>query len=155
MNDDVRLRAVVEADLDVFFEHEHDAEAAARVRWTPRDRERFMTHWHTRILGDASVLVRAVTVDGALAGNVVSWWDEDGRRFLGYWFGREYWGRGIGTRALALFLDEERARPLHADPFAGNTASVRLLRRLGFEHRDTIRDGDEEQLLLILPAADA
>ncbi len=155
MSDDVRLRAVVEADLDVFFEQEHDAEAARRARWVPRERERFMTHWRTRVLGDATVLVRAVTVDGELAGNVVSWWHEDGRRFIGYWFGRAHWGRGVGTRALTLFLSEEQTRPLHADPYVGNTASVRLLQKLGFQHRETLSHDGHEHLMLILPAEDA
>src|SRR4051812_23432521 len=39
-----------------------------------------------------------VTVDGRPAGNIVAWW-QDGQRYVGYWFGREFWGRGVGTRA--------------------------------------------------------
>ena len=86
------------------------------------------------------------------AGNVVSWWVED-RRFIGYWFGRRYWGRGIGTRAVTLFLRKEPIRPLYADPYAGNTGSVRLLERCGFERAGTVRYGDDEHLLLVLQAS--
>ncbi len=145
----VRLRAVEEADLDVFFEQEHDTEALRRSRFTPRPRERFMTHWTTSILGDDTCLARTITADGAPAGNVVSWWEGD-RRFVGYWLGRAYWGRGIGTEALALFLREERTRPLYADPFAENTASVRILERQGFQREGTVRHGDDEHTLLVL-----
>lgn len=130
----VRLRPVERDDLELFHVFEQDEEAVRRSRFPAREREAFMRHWTTRILGDPSGLVRTVTVDGAVAGNVLAWWAEDGRRFLGYWLGRAYWGKGVGTRALALFLAEEPHRPLYADPFGDNTASVRLLERHGFRH---------------------
>ncbi|KRV46646.1 acetyltransferase [Wenjunlia vitaminophila] len=145
----VALRAVVESDLELFFEQEQDEEAARRSRFTPRGREAFMTHWTTRVLGDPTVLVRAVTVDGEPAGNVVAWWAGD-QRFIGYWLGRSHWGRGIGTEALTLFLREERTRPLYADPFVGNTGSVRLLEKLGFQRSGTLRHGEDDHLLLVL-----
>ena len=69
---------------------------------------------------------------------------------IGYWLGREYWGRGIGTKALALFLDREKARPLYADPAVGNTGSVRLLEKSGFRHAGTVRHGDDEHAMLVL-----
>jgi RimJ/RimL family protein N-acetyltransferase len=102
------------------------------------------------VLGDEACLVRTVTVADEVAGSVVSWWDGD-RRFLGYWLGRPYWGRGVGTRALALFLELDRTRPLYADPFHGNAASVRLLERHGFQHAGTVHHGDDEHVLLVLP----
>jgi RimJ/RimL family protein N-acetyltransferase len=151
MSDEVRLRDVEEPDLEVFFEQEQDPEATRRSQFPPRDRERFMTHWTTKVLGDPTVLVQTVTVNGTPAGNVVSWWDED-RRFLGYWFGRPYWGRGIGTRAVTLFLQREQTRPLYADPYTGNTGSVRLLERCGFTRAGTVWYGDNEHILLVLHA---
>ena len=108
-----------------------------------------MTHWTTKILGDSSVLVQTVTVDGAPAGNVVAWWEE-GRRFIGYWLGREHWGRGIGSRALTLFLRRESVRPLYADPYVGNVASVRLLEKSGFRRIGVVRHGDDEHVMLEL-----
>jgi RimJ/RimL family protein N-acetyltransferase len=151
MSDEVRLRDVEETDLEVFFEPEQDPEATRRSQFPPRERERFMTHWRTKVLGDPTVLVQTVTVNGTPAGNVVSWWDED-RRFLGYWFGRPYWGRGIGTRAVTLFLQREKTRPLYADPYTGNTGSVRLLERCGFTRAGTVRYGDNEHILFVLHA---
>ncbi|MFG1700880.1 hypothetical protein [Nonomuraea sp. NPDC049309] len=69
----------------------------------------------SNVLGDPAVLGRAVPAGDDLAGSVVAWWEE-GRRFIGYWFGRAFWGRGVGSRAMALFLAGETIRPLYADP---------------------------------------
>ncbi|WP_405141851.1 GNAT family N-acetyltransferase [Sphaerisporangium sp. NBC_01403] len=149
MSDDLRLRAVDEADLEVFLEQEHDPEAVRRSKFPPREREAFMTHWTTRILGDPTVLVRAVIVDGELAGNIVSWWEQE-RRFIGYWYGRAFWGRGIGSTAMMLFLQEEKTRPLYADPYVGNTGSVRLLEKCGFQRTGTVQHGDDEHVMLVL-----
>lgn len=115
----MRLRDVETADLEAFLAYEHDPEAVRRSRFPPREREAFMAHWTSKVLGDPANLVQTVVVDGGTAGNIVAWWEGE-RRYIGYWLGRPYWGRGIGTRALTAFLELETARPLYADPAAGN-----------------------------------
>ncbi|MFJ4830288.1 GNAT family N-acetyltransferase [Streptomyces sp. NPDC088747] len=166
---DVRIRDVRDTDLEVFYEQQLDPEAVRRARFPARDRETFMTHWATKVLGDRTALVQAVTVDGETAGSIVAWWadhadrvgqadqaeEKDRQRFIGYWFGRQYWGRGVGTRSLGLFLRLEETRPLYADPFVGNTASVRLLERHGFRPSGTVRPGEEDFPLLVLHGEDA
>ena len=112
-----------------------------------------MTHWTTKVLGDPANLVQTVTVDDVPAGNVVAWWEDD-QRFIGYWFGREFWGRGIGSAALTLFLQREQERPLYADPFAGNTGSVRLLEKCGFHRTGTVQHGDNEHIVFVLESTD-
>lgn len=149
MSDEVDLRDVREADLEVFFEQENDPEAVRRSRFPARDRHTFMTHWTTKVLGDPTVFVQTVMVDGEPAGSLVAWWEQD-RRFIGFWFGRRYWGRGIGTKALTTFLRREKTRPLYADPFSGNTASVRLLERCGFRRTKSVWYGAQEHILLVL-----
>ena len=151
---DVQLRDVTEADLEFLLACEHDPEAVRRSRFTPRPRDAFMRHWKTNILGDSTVCVPMVTGDGEPAGSIVAWWEGEqgvgGDRFIGYWLGRPYWGRGVGSVALGLFLRRETNRPLYADPFADNTASVRLLERHGFRRTGTVRHGDNEHLMLVL-----
>ncbi|MCX4971722.1 GNAT family N-acetyltransferase [Streptomyces sp. NBC_00620] len=162
MRDDVRIRDVQDADLELFYEQQLDAEAVRRSRFPSREREVFMNHWVTKVLGDSTAFVQTVTVAGEPAGNIVAWWDDqpgrqsqqDPRRFIGYWFGRPYWGRGIATEALTLFLRLEKNRPLYADPFTGNTASVRLLEKHGFQHTGTIRHGENEHAMLVLHELD-
>ena len=68
---------------------------------------------------------------------------------MGYWIGREFWGRGLATQALAELLGIVDARPLHAYVTKSNIASIRVLEKCGFvevgEH--TGDDGIEELLL--------
>jgi RimJ/RimL family protein N-acetyltransferase len=145
MAEDVRLRLVVEDDIEVFHQQENDPEAVRRSAFTPRDRDAFFTHWKTKVLGNPTGLVRAIEVDGAVAGNVVSWTSGE-RRLMGYWLGREFWGRGIGTTAVGQFLALEPIRPLYAEVHQGNTASAKLVRRLGFDQVGT----DEDYLVFAL-----
>jgi RimJ/RimL family protein N-acetyltransferase len=141
------LREVVEADLSVFFEHQRDREAAAMAAFPPRERDAFMAHW-AKTLANDSALTWTVVFGGAVAGNI-GCWEDDGRRLVGYWIGREFWGRGLATQALTELLDVVDARPLRAYVVMSNVASIRVLEKCGFvkvgEHAGD--DGIEELLL--------
>jgi RimJ/RimL family protein N-acetyltransferase len=80
---------------------------------------------------DADVRLQTILVDGRVAGNVVSF-ESEGRRLVGYWIGREFWGRGIASRALALFLRYDTVRPLEALVAKHNAGSIRVLEKNGF-----------------------
>ncbi|NGN69601.1 GNAT family N-acetyltransferase [Streptomyces sp. A7024] len=140
---------MIESDLEIFLRHEHDPENVKRSHFKPRDRDHFMTHWHTKVLGVPGNFVQTALADGEVAGGAVAW-TQDGQRFLGYVFGREFWGRGIGTRTVRLFLEREQTRPLYADPYIGNTGSWKLLERLGFEREGTEAYGEDEHVMYVL-----
>ncbi len=136
----VSLRGVVAEDLDVFFAHMQDTGAVWMAAFTPpdpTDRSAFDAHWN-RILGDATVLARTVTADGAVAGHIASF-DMLGDREITYWIDRALWGRGIATAALRAFLDIEATRPLHARAAADNVGSLAVLDRCGFVRTGTDR----------------
>lgn len=135
------LRDVVEADLDVFYEQQADPEAAAMAVFPSRDREAFDAHWR-RVLANDSLVKRTIVADGRVAGNMLSW-EQDGRRLVGYWVGREYWGRGLATQALAEFVEELRERPLHAWVATSNAGSIRVLEKCGFVEVDRRAEHDE------------
>ena len=124
------LRDVEPSDLDAFFEHQSDPEAAAMAVFPARDREAFYAHWR-RLLADDSLVNRTIVDGGAVAGNI-NCWEQDGRRFVGYWIGREFWGRGLATMALAELAAEIPERPLHAWVAASNVGSIRVLEKCGF-----------------------
>ena len=137
MPPDVCLREVEAQDLPSFFEHQRDENAAGMAAFQSRDRDAFTAHW-TRILGDATVIVRTVLADGAVAGNVVCW-NQDGEREVGYWIGTEHWGRGVATAALEAFLDVVDERPLVAHVVEHNVGSTRVLEKCGFALVGSVR----------------
>jgi RimJ/RimL family protein N-acetyltransferase len=149
------IRSVSEDDLPVFFEHQLDPEANRMAGFVPRDRDAFMEHWG-KIRQEDSNITRTVLVDDVVAGNVGSWLDDANRRLVGYWIGREFWGRGVATAALAAFVAEVTERPLFAFVATHNVASRRVLEKCGFvvteHHEPPADDGIEELLLLRLDA---
>jgi RimJ/RimL family protein N-acetyltransferase len=153
---EVMLREVTTSDLPIFFEHQRDPVACEMAGFPSRDWETFLAHW-TKILDDALITKMTILVDGQPAGNVVSFL-QDGDREVGYWIGREYWGKGIATKALSAFLHHESTRPLYAHVEKHNGASMRVLEKCGFvysgERRVTSREagGEDDDVMLILGA---
>jgi RimJ/RimL family protein N-acetyltransferase len=124
------LRPVVEADLPAFHEYECDPKAAAMAAFPSRDRDAFMAHW-ARTLANDSALTMTIVCDGEVAGNI-GCWQADGDTLVGYWIGRQFWGRGLATQALAELLAMVETRPVHAHVVSGNAASIRVLEKNGF-----------------------
>jgi RimJ/RimL family protein N-acetyltransferase len=127
------LREVRDEDLAVLFEQWTDPVAVQMAAFsTPdhMDRDAFERRW-VRLRADATVLNRAIVVDGDVAGTIGSWGDADERE-LTYWIGRSYWGRGIATAALGMFLAVDRCRPMQARVAHDNVASRRVLEKCGF-----------------------
>ncbi len=149
------LRDVDESDLPILFVHQRDPEANRMAAFPPRDREAFLAHWG-KILRDETVIKKTIVVDGQVAGNVVSF-ESSGQRLVGYWIGKEFWDKGIATRALVAFLGYEKARPLHARVAKHNIGSIRVLEKCGFivcgEDKFSSSTGDEiEELIMQLNA---
>ena len=132
------LRDVIESDLPIFFEHQSDPEATAMADFPARDREAFDAHWE-RVLGDPTLTSKTIVFEGQVAGNIGSW-EHDGRRLVGYWLGREFWGKGLATKALAELVDELGRRPIYAYVAKTNVGSIRVLEKCGFVRSDEDED---------------
>jgi [ribosomal protein S5]-alanine N-acetyltransferase len=89
----------------------------------------------------------AIDADGALAGGIGYTPRTDVERIgaeVGYWLGREFWGRGIATAALRLvtahaFAAHSDLQRLFAVPFAANAASARVLEKAGYVREGVLR----------------
>ena len=129
----VELRSVLEEDLPVLFEHQLDPLARHRVAFAAEDstdRASYLKRWRGHLV-DGAIVMRAILVDGALAGHVVGF-ERNGEPEVGYWLARPFWGRGIATLALRRFLGEHAVRPLQARVASDNLASLRVLEKCGF-----------------------
>jgi RimJ/RimL family protein N-acetyltransferase len=149
---EVRLRDVTEDDLPIFYEQQADPEANAMAAFPARDREAFTEHW-LKVLADDSVSKKTVLFDGHVAGNIVRF-EQSGQPLVGYWIGKNYWGKGIATRALSEFLGQVAARPLYARVAKHNVASIRVLEKCGFtvagEERAPSGAGEDEVEELVM-----
>lgn len=144
MTDDVALREVTVADLPTLFEQQLDPESVKMAAVPARNRPAFDVHW-AKVLDDATVAKQVILFREEVAGYLCCF-ERDGRRLVGYWIGKEFWGKGIATRALTLFLGSVRERPLFAHVAKHNRGSIRVLEKCGFVSCDegTILVGGRE-----------
>jgi len=130
----IYLRETTADDLPIFFKQQLDPEAnwmAAFTAKDPTDRVAYDAHME-KVLADKGITIRTILYDGQVAGSILchSW---DGEPELSYWLGKEFWGKGIATQALALFLQVLATRPLTARVARDNIASIHVLEKNGFE----------------------
>lgn len=153
MRNEVRLRNVEPDDLPIFYEQQRDPDATRMAAFPARDRAAFDAHWATNVLGNPAAVNQTILVNGQVAGNIGSW-PQDGLRLVGYWIGKEHWGKGVATRALGALLHLVTERPLHAHVARHNVGSIRVLEKCGFglEREESVEDAGEDgaELLLVL-----
>lgn len=130
MTGNIRLRDVEDGDLDALYIYQHEPESSAMAAVPRREREAFMAH-AARIRTNENIVYKAIVRDEHVVGDLVCFGEPEARE-VGYRIGRAYWGQGIATRALALFLAEMPDRPLHATVAQHNPASRRVLEKCGF-----------------------
>lgn len=145
MSNEVRLRDIEPNDLPIFYEQQLDRDATRMAAFPSRDRAAFDAHWATNILGNPSTIKQTILFNGQVAGNIGSW-PQEGVRLVGYWIGKEYWGKGVATRALATFLLLVKERPLYAHVASHNVGSTRVLEKCGFtfEREERVEFAGEE-----------
>jgi RimJ/RimL family protein N-acetyltransferase len=127
----ISLRALNESDLPVFFEHQDDKGAEAMVGLPSRTRDDFFDHWQ-KVMANPSIILRTILADNEIAGYLCSFVKEADEREVGYQLGRAFWGKGIATRALQLFLPLIPCRPLYGVTPTQNIGSQKVLTRCGF-----------------------
>lgn len=67
-----------------------------------------------------------------IVGSVVKY-EMEGKAEITYWIDKPYWGKGIASKALKMFLSIECARPIYGRVAFDNVGSQRVLEKCGFE----------------------
>jgi RimJ/RimL family protein N-acetyltransferase len=130
---EIVLRPVLEEDLDIFFKQMSDPLANQMAAFTsedPTNRGVFDQKWQ-KIREDDTIILKTILSDGVVSGHIAKF-EMIGKPEITYWVGKEYWGRGIATNALTLFLDDFTERPLYARAAKDNIGSIRVLEKCGF-----------------------
>lgn len=125
-----RLRPTQPGDLPALFDFQCDPQSNDMAGTKPRTREAFFAVWE-RHFADPNLNSRVIELGGQIVGGIACF-QADGHDCIGYWIARPHWGQGVASRALALFLGEERRRPLHATADRANAPSQRILEKCGF-----------------------
>lgn len=84
-------------------------------------------------------ICRAIVIDGHAVGSVGVFAESDVYRKsaeLGYWLAEPYWGQGVMTAAVRQICEQAFGKfdlvRIHAEPFAHNIGSRRVLEKAGF-----------------------
>jgi RimJ/RimL family protein N-acetyltransferase len=144
MENTITLRPVIDSDLPIFFEQQNDPVANEMAAFPARERDPFIAHW-TKNLANKANIHMTILYNQEVAGNISSF-DLEGHREVGYWLGRDFWGKGIASKALELFLNIEQIRPLYGYAAKHNIGSQRVLEKCGF----TFHGEEEDHAVFIL-----
>jgi RimJ/RimL family protein N-acetyltransferase len=156
----VALRPPARSDVPILFRIESDPEARRMAAFGGDDSDSqadFQARWE-RMLGDAALSARTVLWNGEVVGSVLRF-ELFQKPSVAYWIDRRFWGRGIATRALTMFLRDCPVRPLYARVAKDNLASRKVLENCG-SHRSgedkgfaRFRGAEIEELVYQLPGS--
>jgi len=124
---------VADVDLSIFFDYQLDSAANHMAAFTakdPNDREAFDKHWQT-IRSDKKIVIKTIVANGKVVGHIARF-VQFNQLEVTYWIGKSFWGKGIATEALAMFLELLKDRPIFARAAKDNVASLRVLEKCGF-----------------------
>ena len=143
----LQLRNIKPTDLERLYQFQADPLANEMADFPARDHSAFFEHWQTNILSNTDIAAKAIIVDNDIVGSIVLWQSEQ-QWLLGYWLGREFWGKGIASNALRVFLSEQTQRPIIAEVTELNLGSIKVLEKNGFKHIGVANDPDSALPLL-------
>ena len=106
---------------------------AAFTAKDPADRAAFDAHWR-RIRADNTATNRTILFNQTVIGHIASF-ILFGELEVTYWIDSSYWGRGLATSALQVFLATvQKKRPIFGRAAKDNLGSIRVLEKCGFQH---------------------
>jgi ribosomal-protein-alanine N-acetyltransferase len=147
----LHLRPFTEADAEPLFEHARNPNVTRFTLWdahkTADDTRSFIRDYALIRYREGLADPYAITVhpDPRPIGACGCFWASQPHRTMeiGYWIAEPFWGQGIAVEACrplirVAFRDFETER-LQARVIAGNTASSRVLEKLGFRFEGALR----------------
>ena len=137
----IRLRPIQPDDAEVAFPLAHDDRVTRTLIWDGPTSlkvladayEKYSDQWQQ---GDTYHFAIELLESLAFVGDITVRSETTRSADFGYWLGFPYWGKGYMTEAIKLVtyfvFTHLSADGVHADVFAGNLASRRVLEKNGF-----------------------
>lgn len=129
----IKLRRTAVEDLDTLFQFQLDREARYLAAFMSKDSTSLSAYLtkYTRLLNDPTVNNQTIVVDKLIVGSIAKF-EMEGEAEITYWLDRNFWGRGIATKALKYFLSIETTRPIFGRVAFDNFGSQKALEKCGF-----------------------
>lgn len=130
---EITLRKSVLPDLEFFFLFQLDEEAnylAAFTAKDPTDKAAYLQKY-SKLVNDPTINMQTILVGEIIAGSI-SKFEMEGRAEITYWIDKQFWGKGIGTKALTAFLKNETTRPIYGRVAFDNIGSQKVLTNCRF-----------------------
>ena len=130
---DIKLRPSVVADINNFFEYQLDTEANYLAAFTAKDQtdKTAYLEQYTKLLYNPTVNMQTIVVDSNVVGTVTKFEINDETE-VAFWIDKPFWGQGIATKALKMFLDIETKRPIFGHAAFDNFGSQKVLEQCCF-----------------------
>ena len=136
---DIILRDVIQDDLPILFEHQRDPVSNEMAAFPARDEAAFYAHWG-KVMVNENNIFKIILLNGVVTGIILSF-EMEGQREVGYWLGREFWGKGIASDVVT--------RPLYAHVAKHNIGSQRVLQKSSFKIVSEYKGDDGIEMFIL------
>lgn len=133
IDQDIKLIKTVGEDLHALFQIQLDKEAnhlAAFTSMDPSDKATYMEKY-SRLISEPTINNMTIWRNNSIVGSIAKYVMDDEAEIT-YWIDRKFWGHGIATTALKMFLESELVRPIKGRVAFDNYGSQRVLEKCGF-----------------------
>ena len=130
---EIILRKTEITDLEFFFIFQLDNEAnylAAFTSKNPTDKTAYLQKY-TKFLNDRTINMQTIIVEDIIAGSIAKF-EMECEAGLTYWIDKNFWGKGVATKALKAFLKNENMRPIFGRVAFDNFGSQKVLEKCNF-----------------------
>ena len=149
----IELKPRTRENVSVYFERVQDSEIKKYLPQKAKSVEEAMADFERSLCPGSTSYGKSVYANGAYVGDVWAYCigDEEPNAMLSYCIlEKSLWGKGVATEAVRLFMAEIKEKyvlkTLGAFTFSGNFASIRVLRKNGFQEKETfVEDGVESK----------
>lgn len=130
---EIILRPTIVQDLETLFTFQVDKEAIHQAAFTPKDptdKSAYIAKY-SKLLEDPTVNNQTILLENKIIGSLAKF-VMSGDNEITYWIDKNYWGKGIATKALKKFLRIEKSRPIFGRVAFDNIGSQKVLEKCGF-----------------------
>ena len=137
---EIAIRTTNVADLSTLFEFQLDGEGQYMAAFMPKNASDKVAYVdkYTKFLSDPSIFMKTILIGETIVGSIAKY-ETEGNAEITYWIDSKYWGKGVASKALELFLILEATRPIYGRTAFDNIGSQKVLERCGFKKVGTDR----------------